>query len=262
MLTGRELGKRFAFLFALAILAVLAAGCSSPTDKKLAAYGLRRGKLAGAVLKGADLELVQLPQEDLSHSDLTGANLRGANLEGANLSFAKLTKADMRAIRLRDTEEGKWVNTNLKGANLTRARLDETLLRGADLQGAKLDEASLKNADLSAGFITDRYGSCLATSNCMGASFRNADLRGAKLTTCLKDANLDGADLRGAKLGLVEGATLRNADLRGADLSAAFGHIRSLKGAIYDSSTMWPKGFKPETRGVRKVEREDTNADR
>ena len=69
-----------------------------------------------------------------------------------------------------------------------------------------------------------------------GANISRADLRWANL----RRADLSGTDLRGTDL--------RGADLRRADLSRA-----NIRGAKYDSSTVWPHGFDPEAAGAELV---------
>jgi len=73
------------------------------------------GELAGADLRGADLDSVSLVR----------ANLRGANLEGANLMSAKLNGADL-------------TGANLKGAKLNYADLNDVNFQDADLTDAGL----------------------------------------------------------------------------------------------------------------------------
>jgi len=82
-------------------------------------------------------------------------------------------------------------HTNLRGADLREAHLEDAILFGADLTLANLSHAHLDGADL--GY---------------------ADLFGAQLS----HAHLDGADLGYADL---DEADLRGADFSGADLSSA-----------------------------------------
>ena len=89
----------------------------------------------------------------------------------------------------------------LRGINLSRARLTEVSLRGADLREASLSRALLKDAHLN------------------GADLSGADLSGALLITAvLSEAKLVCANLSGAVLG---GAFFRDTDLSGANLSGA-----------------------------------------
>ncbi len=138
-------------------------------------------------------DLVRLLQEggnpeqlDISHHDLRGIALLNGNLRGANLSQARVCEANLCGADLS--------HTDLHGADLSG-----TYLCWADLHGANLREADLREADLS------------------WADLREADLRGA---------NLDWAILYGAFLGRADlrGTSLDKTDVRGADLSwACFG---------------------------------------
>lgn len=92
----------------------------------------------------------------------------------------------------------RFVNSDLKIADLVRADLREALLDCANLEGANLFEANLN-----------------------GAYLRDANLCGANLAYAdLYDANLKGANLKHANLTCANlfGAKLDNADLSGANL--------------------------------------------
>ena len=80
-----------------------------------------------------------------------------------------------------------------------------------------------------------------------GESLEGADLEGV---------DLQGAHLRGADL---KGADLRKADLRGTDLKGADLHYTKLgsvnfRGAAYNKSTKFPKGFDPDKEEMMLVE--------
>ena len=83
------------------------------------------------------------------------------------------------------------------------------------LAGANLSRAYLSGADLSGAYLS---GANLSRANLSGAYLYRADLY---------RADLSGADL--------SRANLAGASLAGADLSKA----------NHDSTTVWPKGFKP-----------------
>jgi hypothetical protein len=75
------------------------------------------------------------------------ANLRGADLSNARLRDANLSCADLS-------------NAYLRGADLSNANLSNAYLRGADLSNARLRDANLScadlsNADLSNAYLTD-----------------------------------------------------------------------------------------------------------
>lgn len=109
--------------------------------------------------------------------------MAGWDLRGVNLSLADLFRANLPCAKLR-------------GAQMVRTCLSESVLRGADLQGADLYGADLYGADL-----------------------RRADLREANLTKAdLSQTSLARADLTGANL---TGATLPDTYLVMTDLSGA-----------------------------------------
>ena len=113
--------------------------------------------------------------------------------------------------------ECEWVD--LRGAQLRGAFMYGIKLRGATLRRAILVGANLRHAELVATNL-----------------FR-AELAGANL----RHANLNYANLREANL---LGANLREANLTGAYLG----------GALYNSETIWPKGFDPKAAGAVLVE--------
>jgi hypothetical protein len=101
---------------------------------------------------------------------LQGAQLNGSDLRGAVLSKARLQNASLNS-------------TNLQGADLETAQLQGASMTYVNLQGAVLQNADLRGADL-------RF------ANLQGAVMIGADLQGANL----KWANLHGADLTNARL--------------------------------------------------------------
>ena len=112
--------------------------------------------------------------------------------------------------RRRLVEGGDFTGANLKRAALAELDIPRTRLRGANLSGADLRKIDLRWSDLS-----------------------SANLKGAALDGALFDgANLTGADLRNA--------TLLGSVFEGARL----GGVR-LRGAVWDETTVWPKGFVP-----------------
>ena len=99
--------------------------------------GGERANLAGAILRGADLENADLVGAILREADLRGANLRRAILRGADLAEADLRGADLREANLR--------RANLRGAILRYADLAETNLAEANLRGVNTDCVFSKN---------------------------------------------------------------------------------------------------------------------
>jgi uncharacterized protein YjbI with pentapeptide repeats len=83
--------------------------------------------------------------------------------------------------KLKATNECRWCD--LRGADLSRAKLT-----GADLSGANLSQADLSGADLSGANLSAAY-------------LREANLTGASLSgTFFSKANLNGANLSGAAM--------------------------------------------------------------
>ncbi len=110
---------------------------------------------------------------------------------------------------------------SLKGLEIKRLSLPNSVLNGADLERAYLGAADLRGADLR------------------GAYFRQANLGGADLRGAdFGEANLGWADLRGADFGEanlgwadLRGAYLIRANLRGADFGTAYLTGADLEGA-------------------------------
>jgi hypothetical protein len=142
----------------------------------------------------------RVPENYRVRLSLERTDLRGAGLDGANLQDVNFIEADLRGATLNE-------------ADLRGARLD-----GANLQGAKLRKVSLQGAEPWAWEEEDEAAvPNLQGANLWKANLRDADLRGARP----RGANLAGADLRAATLWEADlrEATLYEADFRGADLS-------------------------------------------
>jgi uncharacterized protein YjbI with pentapeptide repeats len=178
---------------------------------------LREADLRGADLRGADLNKVNLSEVNLSNADLReailnegilseakliAADLRFAELRGANLYHARLGRPHVRSLDM-----SLFIDTTMKGADLSNADLRGAILDWADLEGAVLSEANLRGAHL-------RRVHTITGANLSKAMLSEADLRGAHLV----GANLRGAILRKADL---RSTYLSEADLRGAYLGEA-----------------------------------------
>ena len=105
----------------------------------------------------------------------------------------------------------KFDRADLKGLDLSKAKLAKAAFERADLDGANLEAADLSAASMRRATLRESY---LVGANLSGANLENADLEGAKL----ERANLSGANLTRANL---EGAVLTGANLSGAQLSYA-----------------------------------------
>ncbi len=177
-----------------------------------------------------------MKDEALDRADLSGANLQWTNLANATLKGANLKDADMQGTRLSTAD--------LTGADL----------RGANLKQATLQDAKFVKANLSGTDVYLAYG------------FKQDDEAIKKTKRMLEDARVDlsilaehngtitfkEANLRKAKLhGSLEGVDFRRADLRGANLADVTESDQAKwRGAIYDSATRWPNGFEYAEAGA------------
>lgn len=160
-------------------------------------------RLLRANLFGADLRYADMRDSDLSHADLRGAMLRGANLENAILVEVDARSGDL-VRRLRggalqrinaDAEVG-LPSANMRGVDMTSAKVSSQTLRATDLTNAILRKANLSGADLS--YCTLR-GVQLDGADMTGANLSHSVLHGAMLRgALLNDAELDQADLNAA----------------------------------------------------------------
>jgi uncharacterized protein YjbI with pentapeptide repeats len=120
-------------------------------------------------------------------------------------------------------EPALLANTDLEGAQLPNAVLQDANLAGTNLTGANLAEAVLISADFS---NTEKAGEDITPilANLTRADLRKAALQDADLAECtmgkvtLTKATLQGADLRSTSL---QAANLAKAALQNADLSSA-----------------------------------------
>jgi uncharacterized protein YjbI with pentapeptide repeats len=181
-------------------------------------------------LRGRDLRFAKLDRTDLHQADMTGANLDGASFVGADLRNVWMGCADLGEMLLTDSRRAANC-ASARGANFSKARLNEARMAGVDLTGARLDEAQLEGAQLAQGRLlgaaftsarldrADLAGAELTGANFLLASLQGADLSGAKLQM----ADFTSASLQGANLSLanLEGAILREADVEGASLAMA-----------------------------------------
>jgi uncharacterized protein YjbI with pentapeptide repeats len=161
------------------------------------------------VLRGLDAKRKAVVVQFLKESDLITLENAVINLRGADLTHAKLIGADLDGANLSEADLS-WadlVGATLTGANLTKARLAE-----ADLVSAYLPKANLYEADLH------------------GAKLHRANLENASLAYAI----LNGAELNGANLTETD---ITEADLTEADLTEAevdyerLARAKSLKGA-------------------------------
>lgn len=144
--------------------------------------------------------------------DFSELDLRGVDLSKAKLAYAYLRFSDLSQARL--------IGTDLSHADLVHVNLED-----ACLAGAKLTEASLGNARMSGARCSCQVMRGEQRVTHIGkVTLRKATMAGAILTR----ANFHQADLSGADL---QNTDLTGVGLVGADLSAALVQNSNLTGA-------------------------------
>ncbi|QDU31871.1 Serine/threonine-protein kinase B [Anatilimnocola aggregata] len=156
--------------------------------------------------------------KDLRMRDFSNKNLAGANFEDANLFLTRFANAVV-------------AKANFQNADLTSSTFNGAEAAGADFRDATFKAVSMQSADLS--------GAIFAGTDLGNISFQSSKLRGANLRGC-------------QGIGDVLKADLRESDLRGAVFTCTLYYMEGvkLKGAKYDKSTRWPKGFDVAASGA------------
>lgn len=96
-------------------------------------------------LAGADLRGIQVQGGSLRNVCMQSANLFSANLQCANLLFARIDYSDMTQMDLRHS---LLADTSLVHSRLIEAQLQGAVVQGAKLSGADLSDAQLENSQL------------------------------------------------------------------------------------------------------------------
>ena len=157
---------------------------------------------------------------------------------GRNLLMLVLVLAALVALAVMFSSGGKPGEPDCGASASPRVvwshcRMDESNLAGADLVAAQMDNTSLINANLSGAQL-------------VGADLRYANLAGANLAySSLREAWLKGTNLRGADLTNTDltGADLAHADLTGAHIGGAvLAGVRWHKTIWVDGSTCPKQG--------------------
>ena len=153
----------------------------------------------------------------ITHDDHT-VDIPGDSYAGMVLDHQELHRALLNEVQ---APRASFRHANLRGAFMSEAVFDGSDFTAANLIMTFLDRSSL---------VDCCFRDCVAFS----CGFRKVDLRGADLT---------GAQVRGAEF---SGARLQGACLLCIDLELA-----TFEGAVYDTHTVWPAGFKPQAAGAR-----------
>lgn len=140
------------------------------------------------------------------------------------------------AIRAGLVSEEELPGLNMKGQNLTGAKLTYRNLRGADFSGANLTNASLQGSDLRAANFS---GAILERT-----TLYVADARGANFS----ESKINNSDFQGARL---EGAVFQSATIVNSDMRATC-----------DDNTVWPDGFNVEEHGLVHISPETEKDDK
>ncbi|WP_213571476.1 pentapeptide repeat-containing protein [Rhodococcus sp. USK13] len=228
--------------------------------KNLEFADLYQVNLSGADLRGARLRGARLVEVDLSGADLTGADVRdvlgmwsrnrldGATLDAADLRGSDLSGASLACVSLQgaNLEDSRWESCDLRGADLTRARVgwrsiwltESTFRQGngasvwfdhADLSGAVMTEAHLPGAS----FFGARFDRVDATGGVFtGANFAQSDVSHASFD----EADLCGVDFRSTR---ISGGSLRGTSLLGSVLIDTVITDVDLTGARTGGTVFW-----------------------
>ncbi len=186
--------------------------------------------------------------ENRSNIDLSGQDLRGIDLSRGNLNNTIFRDADLSASEFRSTNLSGAV---ISGADFTNADLSEADLRGTlGWSEASVVQANLGGVDLSYTNLSD--------AEFVGINLASADFSHA----ILEGANLSGADLSSSRLigaaldsAILTGTDFRGADLSGADLSGAASLLDALLdgSTSYDQDSVFPFDFSPTEFGLTYV---------
>lgn len=194
--------------------------------------------------KNSTLSEMSFVSEDLRGQNFEGAELSGCNFTDANLSFGNFTRTVLQYTVFK--------GANLEGANFTGAKTHRIDLENANLKGVILRETNLPEMRFSS---TDLEGASFQGCNLENSVFRDVNLKMANFTNAnlyfveMENINLEGANFTNAKLILTN---LKNSNLKGAILTGSGIETAELEGATYNSETIFPEGFDPETAGMTK----------
>lgn len=197
---------------------------------------------AGAISAEEFLSRYNLEERDftginLARVDLTGKTLSGnaLNLSGANLTKARLENTTLDCVNL--------AGANLKNANLAQAQLHQTILTEANLENANLRQANLYETELGKANLKNANLSEVNLSLQVGVDLDGANLSGANLSK----VNLSRTNFVGVNLSY---ANLNNANLLATNLESTNLQQVKLHQAVYNNLTIFPIGFNPTNTGA------------
>ncbi|MHC4065347.1 MAG: pentapeptide repeat-containing protein [Planctomycetota bacterium] len=210
-------------------------------------------------LSGATLDFATFPKEDWQFFNMQGTVVENVpdvlstvseplDLSGAilsNVSWLAGKQLDGAKLGCATNPTGDSVCTQLGGADLTEASLQQATLTGAVLSGADLNRTNLLGADLSAAQLVKGINTAAATLE--GAYLKCAQLVGADLTgASLVNANFYGTCTNSAGVNVsasAANATMTAADFTGAYLAGADFSNAILQGAIFPQAVLVGASF-------------------
>lgn len=156
-------------------------------------------------------------------------------------------------------------DANLSGLDLRHIYIDGctgATFEGANLRDADLRHACLVHCDLNMHKV-NLQGADLSYAFLSIVNLKEADMRGANLNHAeIYQVDFTGTDFRDASLGFYARGRIEmgNVNLCGADLSEVkeMQNIYTWEGAVYDSTTLWPNGFDPASKGAVLFANENT----
>lgn len=144
-----------------------------------------KNHLTGEVIYGENFSTMYTPQRNMA-TLVERAVRKRVDLMGADLSFLNLS------------------DTNLRGAKLGRAKLDNSMVTYCNLEGADLKEATLRNTNMHGSILSkaNLERAWLTRTQFVFAVLEKANLHGAELMDVnFSKTNLTGTEYKGVALG-------------------------------------------------------------
>lgn len=144
-----------------------------------------KNHLTDEVIYGENFSTMYTPQQNMA-TLVERAVRKGVDLMGADLSFLNLS------------------DTNLRGAKLGRAKLDNSTVAYCNLEGADLVEATLRNTNMHGSILSkaNLERAWLTRTQFVFAVLEKANLHGAELMDVnFSKTNLTGTEYKGVALG-------------------------------------------------------------
>jgi uncharacterized protein YjbI with pentapeptide repeats len=159
----------------------------------LAEASFRSANLSATKFRGANLERADFVESNLSAADFTHASLSRATFQRAQLA-----QTDFSMVSAQETD---FSAVDAVGAIFQRAQLEWAIFRDAQLGGADFKQANLSKSNLRGAtvFRAKMEDANLTQADCREANFDSATMtRALLLQTNFRSANLQGVDLQTA----------------------------------------------------------------